>query len=59
MNSRRMKWTEHAARRGLNWNAYSIVVGIPKGKMPVRRLHLGGTITLKWILEKWDGLIRT
>jgi hypothetical protein len=37
INSRRMRWAGHVAQMGEKRNAYSILVGNPKGKRPLRR----------------------
>jgi hypothetical protein len=37
MKSRRMKWAEHVARMGQKRNAYSLLAGMPEGKMPLGR----------------------
>jgi hypothetical protein len=34
-------------------------VGKPKRKRPSGRLGVGGRIILKWIVERWDGMIWT
>jgi hypothetical protein len=31
----------------------------PEGKRPVGRLDVGRKIILKWILERYDGVVRT
>jgi hypothetical protein len=33
-------------------NAYRVLVGNPEGKSPQGRLDVGGSIMLKWILER-------
>jgi hypothetical protein len=32
IKSRRMRWTDHAARMGEKWKAYRLLVGKPEGK---------------------------
>jgi hypothetical protein len=39
-----------------NRNACKIFVGKPEGKRPLRR-EVGGWIILKWILERYDGMV--
>jgi hypothetical protein len=54
IKSRTMRWTGHVARMGKKRNVYRLLVGKPEGKRP-----LGGCITLRWILERWDGVMWT
>jgi hypothetical protein len=37
VKKRRMRWTEHAARKGKKRNTYRILVGKPEGKRPLGR----------------------
>jgi hypothetical protein len=37
MKSRRMRWTDHVARKGEKRNAYRLLVGKPEGKRPLER----------------------
>jgi hypothetical protein len=37
IKSRRMRWTGHVVRMGENRNAYRLLVGKPKGKIPLGR----------------------
>ncbi|KAJ4437645.1 hypothetical protein ANN_17790 [Periplaneta americana] len=37
IKSRRLRWAGHVARMGESRNAYSVLVGRPKGKRPLRR----------------------
>jgi hypothetical protein len=39
--------------------AYRILLGSPKGRIPVGRPRHIGRIILKWTLEKFDGVIWT
>jgi hypothetical protein len=58
IKSRRMRWTGHAARMGVNRNVYRLLVGKPEEKRPLgkpRREWVGGWMILGWILERWDG----
>jgi hypothetical protein len=52
-----MRWIGHVARIGEKRNAYKIFVGKPEGKRPLRTLHVGGRIILRWIIDrmKWYG----
>jgi hypothetical protein len=38
-------------------NAYRIVVGKPEGKRPPRRPRRRWWTILKWILERYDGIV--
>jgi hypothetical protein len=49
MKSRRMRWAGHVERMGEMRNAYSILVGKPEGKRPLR---IQRKIILKLILGK-------
>jgi hypothetical protein len=40
-----------------NRNAYRVLVGKSEGKRPVGALDVGGRIILKWIVEKYDGVV--
>jgi hypothetical protein len=55
IKSRRMRWAGHVARMGEERNAYRILAGKPERKRPLGRPRRGWT-TLKWILEKYDGM---
>jgi hypothetical protein len=50
-----MRWAEHVARIGEK----RISVGKLEGKKPLGRPRLSERRTLKWILEKWDGVVWT
>jgi hypothetical protein len=39
--------------------AYILLVGKSEGKRPLGRLDVGGWITLRWILERQDGVMWT
>jgi hypothetical protein len=57
MKSRSMRWPEHVACIGRT--AYTVLVGKPEQKSHQEDLNVGGRIILKWILEKWDGVVWT
>jgi hypothetical protein len=38
-------------------NAYRILVGKPEGKRPYEDKDVGGWIILKWIKERWHGVV--
>jgi hypothetical protein len=40
-------------------NAYRILVGKPEGKRPLGRPRRRSWTTLKWMLERWDGMVWT
>jgi hypothetical protein len=50
MKSRRMRWAGHVARMEEKRNAYRILVGKPSQ-------DVGGFTILKWILERYDGMV--
>jgi hypothetical protein len=52
INSRRVRWAGHAARRGEKRNAYRILVRKPEGKRPLGRLRPRWVDNIKWILER-------
>jgi hypothetical protein len=57
--SRGMRWTGHVERMGEKRGRYRILVGKPEGKRSLGRLDVNGMIILRWILEKWDGVVCT
>jgi hypothetical protein len=60
MKSRRMRWAVHVTRMGEKRNAYRLLVGKPEGKRVLgrpRRRWLDNI--LRWILERWDGVMWT
>jgi hypothetical protein len=54
---KRVRWAVLLARLGAKRNAYRILVGSPKGKRPLRRPRRKGVGILKWILERYDGMV--
>jgi hypothetical protein len=42
---------------GKERSVYRVLVGKPKGKRPLGRLDVGGSIILKWILENKNGVV--
>jgi hypothetical protein len=44
---------------GEKMNGYRILVGKPEGKRPLGRPRVGGRIILRWILERYDGVVWT
>jgi hypothetical protein len=57
MKSRRMRWEDNVARMKEKRKAYRLFVGKPEGKRPLEDQYLSGWIILRWILERWDGVI--
>jgi hypothetical protein len=56
INSRKMRWAWHVARMGENRNAYSIMVGKPKGKRPLGRPRRRWVDDIKVDL-RWDAVV--
>jgi hypothetical protein len=58
INSRRMRWTGHAARMGEKRNAYRILVGKPEGKRPLGRPRRRSVENIKMDIREigWDGM---
>jgi hypothetical protein len=54
-----MRWAGHVARRGEKRNAYRLLVGKPKGKRTLGRTRRRWVDNIRWILERWDGVIWT
>jgi hypothetical protein len=52
-----MTWEGHAARVGNKRDAYRILVVNPERKTSIETFRRRGRITLRWILENWDGVI--
>jgi hypothetical protein len=56
IKSRRMRWAGHVARLWEKRNAYRILVGKPEGKRPLGRPRRRLVDSIKWILERQDGM---
>jgi hypothetical protein len=54
MNSRKLRGAGHATRMGEKRNAYSILVGKPERKRPLRRPRRGWVENLREI--RWGGM---
>jgi hypothetical protein len=50
MKSRRMRWAEHVARMGENWNVYRLLLIKPEGKRPLGRPRR------RWVDNIWMDL---
>jgi hypothetical protein len=57
IKSRRMRWARHVKGMEEKRNGYRVSVVKPEGKRPLGRPRLSGRIILRWILEKWDGMV--
>jgi hypothetical protein len=62
IESRRMRWAEHVARKGEGRGAYRILVGRPEGRRPLRRPRRRWDDNIKMDLQEmgwgaWTGLI--
>jgi hypothetical protein len=58
IESRRMRWAEHVARRGEKRNAYRILVGEPEKKRPLGRPRRRWEDNIKMDLREieWGGM---
>jgi hypothetical protein len=56
IESRRMRWVGHVAGVGKRRGAYRDLVGRLEGRDHLGDLSIDGTIILKLIFSKWDGL---
>jgi hypothetical protein len=58
IESRRMRWAGHVARKGEKRNAYRTLVGMPEGKRPLRRPRRRWVDSIKMDLKeiRWDGM---
>jgi hypothetical protein len=59
IKSRRMRWAGHEARMGEKRNVYRLLVVKPEGKRPLERPRRRWVDILRWILERWDGVMWT
>jgi hypothetical protein len=57
IKSRRMRWAGHVGRMGEKMNANRILVGKPEGRVHKDDLDVGERIMLKWIIDKWNGMV--
>jgi hypothetical protein len=55
--SRRMRWAVYIARMDKRRDAYTVLVGKSEVRSPLERQGINGRITLKWIIEKGDGVV--
>jgi hypothetical protein len=59
IKSRRMRSAWHVALMGRRGYAYMILVEKPEGKRPLGKPRRRWEDNIKWILEKWDGVVWT
>jgi hypothetical protein len=59
IKSRRMRWAGHVARMGEKRKMYRLLVGKPGEKRTLGRPRRRYWITLKCILERYNGLVWT
>jgi hypothetical protein len=57
IKSRRMRWAGHVARMGEKRNIYRTLVGSQKVRDHWEYLDVCGWTILKWISERYDGMI--
>jgi hypothetical protein len=57
IKSRRKRWARHVIHMGQKRNACKVLMGKPEGKKPLGRPRNGGSMILRWILEKEDGVV--
>jgi hypothetical protein len=50
-----MRWVGHVERMEERIDAYTRLVGKPKGKRTLGSVNVDGNIILNVILQKWDG----
>jgi hypothetical protein len=59
IKSRGVRWAGHVARIGAKRNAYGILAGKPERTSHQEEQDVGGWIIIKWIRERYDGLLWT
>jgi hypothetical protein len=55
INSKRMRWVGHVARRGEGRNMYRVLVGKPEGKDHLKDQGVDGRMGSKWTLDRLAG----
>jgi len=51
-----MRWVGHVACTGERRGVYTVLVGKPEGKRPLKKEQgIDEKIILKWMFKKWDG----
>jgi hypothetical protein len=51
-----MRWVGHVPRNGERRGVYTVLVGKPEGKRPLKKEQgIDEKIILKWMFKKWDG----
>ena len=56
VKSRRIRWAGHVARMGEERGVHRLLVGKPKGKSHWGDPDVDGSIILRWIFRKWEGV---
>ena len=59
VKSRRMRWAGHVACMGEGRDVHRVLIGKPEGKRPLGRPRRNGSIILRWIFRKWEGVVGT
>ena len=56
VKSRRMRWAGHVARVGEGRGVHRVLVGKHEGKSHWGDPDVDGSIILRWIFRKWEGV---
>jgi hypothetical protein len=59
VKSRRMRWAEQVARMGEERGVHRVLVGKPEGKRPLGNPDVDGTIILRCMFRKLEGVVGT
>ena len=59
VKSRRMRWAGHVASMGEGRGVHRVLVGKPEGKRPLGDPDVDGSIILRWIFRKGEGVVGT
>ena len=59
LKSRRMRWAGHVAHMGEGRGVYRVLVGKLEGRHHWGDPDADGSIILRWIFRKWEGVVGT